>query len=236
MQKESLIKKEESEIQPKAKGGIFSQIDLDTKREIAKIGMTASMGITVVTSFYMKNKFMKNLHIGAGVALVGFSFWHHMLYQANERLPKLNPPKKPILEDKENESLEEIKTENYAISLNNFFIELSITGRLTHLELKKFTEKIEALLEMYKIPSINILLDITPIEGIELKALYEEIVFTIKHLDSIKKVAILGDNKIEEYATLTANQFLKTELAYFKNHNEAHNWLVKEESFQDYDN
>ena len=50
--------------------------------------MTASMGITVATSFYMKNRTMKNLHIGAGVALVGFSFWHHMLYQPDKKEQK----------------------------------------------------------------------------------------------------------------------------------------------------
>ncbi|MCV6608059.1 MAG: hypothetical protein OIF32_07605 [Campylobacterales bacterium] len=59
----------------------YKTIDLDTKKELAKIGMTASLGITVATSFNMKNKLMKNLHVGAGFALVGFSLWHHMLYQ-----------------------------------------------------------------------------------------------------------------------------------------------------------
>ncbi len=80
MQKENLIEKEE-------KKAIFklSRIDLDTKKEIAKIGMTASLGLTVATSFFMKNKFSKNLHIVAGTALVGFCLWHHYLYQ---------PPKK----------------------------------------------------------------------------------------------------------------------------------------------
>lgn len=80
MQKQNMIKKEKKET--------FPTLDLDTKKEIAKIGMTASMGITVATSLYMKNKFMKNLHIGAGVALVGFSFWHHMLYQPEEKKTK----------------------------------------------------------------------------------------------------------------------------------------------------
>lgn len=55
--------------------------DLETKKEVAKIGMSASLAIVVGTSFAMKSKAMKTLHIGAGVALVGFSFWHHMLYQ-----------------------------------------------------------------------------------------------------------------------------------------------------------
>lgn len=71
MQKENLIEKKEKN----------PSLDLDTKKEIAKIGMTASLGVVTVTSFYMKTRLIKNLHIGAGVALIGFSFWHHMLYQ-----------------------------------------------------------------------------------------------------------------------------------------------------------
>lgn len=82
MRKENLTKKE-------LKLASFKQWDLDTKKEVAKIGMTASMAIVVGTSFGMKSKVMKNLHIGAGVALVGFSLWHHMLYQpAKKSAPK----------------------------------------------------------------------------------------------------------------------------------------------------
>lgn len=82
MQNENLIEKEQKNKTKKLK---LPTIDLDTKREIAKIGMTATMGITVATAFYMKNKTMKNLHVGAGFALVGFSFWHHMLYKPNKK-------------------------------------------------------------------------------------------------------------------------------------------------------
>lgn len=67
----------------------MSKIDLDVQKEIAKIGMTASMGITVATSFNMKSTTMKNLHIGAGVALVGFSLWHHLLYQPDKKEKKI---------------------------------------------------------------------------------------------------------------------------------------------------
>lgn len=55
-------------------------LDLEVKKEIAKIGMTATLGTTVVTSMFMKNKAMKKLHVGAGVALIGFAIWHHSLY------------------------------------------------------------------------------------------------------------------------------------------------------------
>jgi|GEM_PF-134292 len=78
MRNENLTKKE-------LKLPNFKPWDLDTKKEVAKIGMTASMAIVVGTSFGMKSKVMKNLHIGAGVALVGFSLWHHMLYQPSKK-------------------------------------------------------------------------------------------------------------------------------------------------------
>ncbi len=85
MQKQNLIEKEERSLIPK--------LDLDTKKELAKIGMTATMGITVVTSLYMKNKTMKYLHVGAGVALVGFSYWHHTLYQGDKKKKKAKKEK-----------------------------------------------------------------------------------------------------------------------------------------------
>ncbi|WP_198305749.1 hypothetical protein [Arcobacter vandammei] len=66
--------------------------DLELQREVAKIGMTATLGATVITSMFMKNKIAKNTHIVAGVAFCGFALWHHMLYQ-----PKKN---KAILETK----------------------------------------------------------------------------------------------------------------------------------------
>ena len=77
MQNENLIKKEPKPTKIKW--------DLETKKEVAKIGMTASLGVVVGTSFAMDSKIMKNLHIGAGVALVGFSLWHHFLYQPSKR-------------------------------------------------------------------------------------------------------------------------------------------------------
>ncbi|NLK67456.1 MAG: hypothetical protein GX282_08290 [Campylobacteraceae bacterium] len=55
-------------------------LDDFTKKELAKIGMTLSMGTLVLTSFSLKSKLSKNAHIISGAALVGFSFWHNSLY------------------------------------------------------------------------------------------------------------------------------------------------------------
>lgn len=66
------------------------KLDRETKKEIAKIGMTASLGITVLTAPFLKrNRLMKNLHTGAGVALVAFSLWHQFLYQPDKRTTQI---------------------------------------------------------------------------------------------------------------------------------------------------
>ncbi len=76
MQKENLVKKPIEAIK---------NIPLDTKKEIAKIGMTASLGTLVITSFDLKSKTSKTLHSLAGATLVGFSLWHHFLYQPDKK-------------------------------------------------------------------------------------------------------------------------------------------------------
>ncbi|RBQ32801.1 hypothetical protein ACNSOS_10480 [Aliarcobacter vitoriensis] len=71
------------------------KFDLEVQREVAKIGMTATLGATVVTSMFMKNSVAKKTHVVAGVAFCGFALWHHMLYQpkksnkTKEKLPNI---------------------------------------------------------------------------------------------------------------------------------------------------
>ena len=48
-------------------------------RELAKLGMTVSLGILVATGL-SRTHTSRRVHIWAGTALVGFSVWHHMLY------------------------------------------------------------------------------------------------------------------------------------------------------------
>ena len=53
---------------------------LKDKKKYAKIGMTVSLGVLTATGF-MRGTGSKTLHIWSGAALIGFSLWHHMLYQ-----------------------------------------------------------------------------------------------------------------------------------------------------------
>ncbi|WP_121626219.1 hypothetical protein [Poseidonibacter antarcticus] len=70
------------------------KFDKELQRETAKIGMTATLGVTVVTSLFMKNKAAKKAHIIGGVAFCGFTLWHTLLYDSKKK--KVNK----VLEEK----------------------------------------------------------------------------------------------------------------------------------------
>ncbi|WP_035239129.1 hypothetical protein [Desulfobacter vibrioformis] len=73
------------------------KIDPEIKKEIAKITMTASLGVAVITAPFLKrNKTVKNIHAGAGVLLAASALWHHFLYHSEKKSPKVLPaPDKP---------------------------------------------------------------------------------------------------------------------------------------------
>lgn len=64
-------------MQNKIKGSL---LNLETQRKVAKIGVGVSLGLVTLSAFGMKNKAIKAAHIISGIALVGFSIYHHGLY------------------------------------------------------------------------------------------------------------------------------------------------------------
>ena len=57
---------------------IIQALTVKNKRKVAKVGMTVSLGSLVLTGF-MHFKGHKSVHTWSGIALVGFSVWHHRL-------------------------------------------------------------------------------------------------------------------------------------------------------------
>lgn len=52
---------------------------LRRRRSLAKAGMLGTMGTLVATAL-MRGRGPKSVHLWAGVALLGFSYWHSRLY------------------------------------------------------------------------------------------------------------------------------------------------------------
>ncbi len=76
--------------------------DIELRKEVAKIGMTVSLGVAVFSAPFLKrNRTAKNLHTGAGLALTGFALWHHLLYQPERRKSMEKRQKKLAEEGKE---------------------------------------------------------------------------------------------------------------------------------------
>lgn len=63
-------------------------ISLDDKKEYVKVGLSASLAATVISSFFLRNNTARLIHIGAGVALAGLSLWHHLLYEPKKKEKK----------------------------------------------------------------------------------------------------------------------------------------------------
>jgi len=65
--------------------------DIARQRMQAKFGMTVSLGALVATGLLSRMDGpwaagARSLHLCAGIALVGFSYWHLTLYQQNARM------------------------------------------------------------------------------------------------------------------------------------------------------
>ena len=54
---------------------------LKEKQEFAKLGMMTSLAGLILTGLDMRGRQAKKLHVWSGVGLIGFSIWHHLLYQ-----------------------------------------------------------------------------------------------------------------------------------------------------------
>ena len=79
-QKQNLIEKEDESLK-KTKTEIKKPfLDDMSKKELAKIGLSVSMGLTVLSAFSLRSRFSKNLHVISGALMVGFAFYHNSLY------------------------------------------------------------------------------------------------------------------------------------------------------------
>lgn len=65
--------------------------DIARQRAQAKLGLTVSLGVLVASGLASRmdgpwTQGARTLHVCAGVALVGFSYWHLTLYQQPVRM------------------------------------------------------------------------------------------------------------------------------------------------------
>jgi len=111
---------------------------------------------------------------------------------------------------------------------NNLFIELSVTGKLTHEDYAAFIPVIEKALKSAKGLQVNLLVDMRDFKGWkEFRALVDDAKFGMKHLNDFDRIAAVGKRKWEEVALRAWGALSKAEVRFFKRKEKALDWLLR---------
>ena len=105
----------------------------------------------------------------------------------------------------------------------------SVKGLVTHEDYEKLTPEVEKVVEKYG--KVSLYMDISGFEDATLEALVDDANTYIKFNEKLEKVAIVGNNTIEEFVTKAAAIFMKAETKYFDTAemDEAWEWLKKKD-------
>ncbi len=103
---------------------------------------------------------------------------------------------------------------------------LKINGKLLHEDYQQLVPQVEALIEEHG--SIRCLVEMADFHGIELRALWDEIKFDVRHSRQIERCAIVGDRAWHAWMTnLSRPLFPRAEMKYFElaERDEAWRWV-----------
>ena len=109
-------------------------------------------------------------------------------------------------------------------------VALRVTGKVLHEDYETLVPELEALIAEHG--AIRCLIEIDDIEGVELRAIWDELRFDLKHATDVVRCAVVGDRGWERWATAAARPiFRRAEVRFFERQDleEAIQW-VREES------
>ncbi len=101
-------------------------------------------------------------------------------------------------------------------------IGLKATGKLVDADYKELIPKFDAKIE--EVGKVNVLFDMTELEGWSCKAMLDDAEFGIKHRKEIGKIALLGNKKWEKDAVVLAKPFYGEKMKFFDESDEQAAW------------
>ena len=107
----------------------------------------------------------------------------------------------------------------------NVFLTLKATGKLTHQDYQVITPMIDAALKEISFPKIKALVDITEMQGWELRAAWDDFELGLKHGSEFEKIALFGNKYWQEIAAKIGSWFVSGEIKYFEDSQQALSWL-----------
>ncbi|NQY26978.1 MAG: STAS/SEC14 domain-containing protein [Piscirickettsiaceae bacterium] len=108
---------------------------------------------------------------------------------------------------------------------SHFFLSLKVSGKLTHEDYQIITPMIDSALSTVTKPKINALVDVTELEGWELRAAWDDFKLGLKHGSEFEKIAIFGNKKWQKTISKIGSWFIAGEIKYFENEKDGLAWL-----------
>ncbi|MBW4965931.1 STAS/SEC14 domain-containing protein [Pseudoalteromonas sp. CR1] len=106
-----------------------------------------------------------------------------------------------------------------------FFLTLKAVGNLKYDDYESITSEIGTAFRKVNKPIINVLIDGIDIQGVGLKAVFDDFHLGIKHNSALNKVAIYGNKKWQATVAKIGNRIICGEMVYFENATAAIEWL-----------
>jgi hypothetical protein len=86
-------------------------------------------------------------------------------------------------------------------------VALRVSGKLLHEDYEGLVPKLEEIIEKHG--AIRCLIDMTELEGIELRAVWDELRFDLKHASDVSRCAVVGERAWERWATAAARPIFR---------------------------
>jgi len=108
---------------------------------------------------------------------------------------------------------------------DNFFLSLKATGTLNHQDYQVITPMIDAALKEVLSPKVKAIVDVTEMQGWELRAAWDDFQLGLKHGSEFEKVALYGNKHWQEIIAKVGTWFISGEIEYFEDYQRAIAWL-----------
>ena len=109
----------------------------------------------------------------------------------------------------------------------HFLMNLRIAGKLSHEDYEIMVPMLESAIEGIRHPHINVLVDVTELEGWELRAAWDDLKLGFRHGGEFDRIAVVGNKEWMKLATTVASWFMTGRAEFFEDRNNAMRWLCE---------
>ena len=96
---------------------------------------------------------------------------------------------------------------------DNRVVTITAAGQLSKEDYDRLLPEMERLLDEYG--SLRFYIKLEDLSGMDMAALWEDIKFDVKYGTQFEKIAVLGEKKLEEWATKLSKIFFEAEIKFF---------------------